>query len=103
MTFEFHPEAEEEFLKAISYYEDCGPKLGEEFSLEVFSAAQNILSYPYSWPVLEDDIRRCLINRFPYSILYSVDPDRIYILAVMHLHRCPDYWKHRSQTVGPML
>jgi len=34
-------------------------------------------------------------SRFPYGVLYSIEPDRVYILAVMHLHRHPDYWKSR--------
>lgn len=95
MKFDFHPEAETEFLNAISYYEDCEPGLGEDFSLEVYFCVQNVLSYPHAWPILEDDVRRCLINRFPYCVLYSIESDCVYILAVMHLHRHPDYWKNR--------
>ena len=95
MKFDFHPQAEAELLDAISYYEECEPGLGEEFSLEVFSTVQNILSYPEAWPALGEDVRRCLVNRFPYGVLYSIEPDRIYLLAVMHLHRHPDYWKNR--------
>ena len=71
------------------------PSLGEEFSLEVRTAMRNVLSYPNTWPVLEEGIRRCLVNRFPYGILYSIEPDRIFVLAVMHLHRRPGYWKER--------
>jgi hypothetical protein len=95
MKFDFHPEAEAEFLEAIAYYESSVPGLGEDFSLEVYSTIQNILSYSYAWPIVEDDIRRCLTNRFPYGVLYSIESDRIYILAVMHLHRHTDYWKSR--------
>lgn len=93
--FDFHPEAETELLEAIEYYESCSPGLGEDFFLEVNSTIRNILSYTYAWPIVEDDVRRCLTNRFPYGVLYSVESDRIYILAVMHLHRHPDYWKSR--------
>jgi toxin ParE1/3/4 len=95
MKFDFHPEAETEFLEAIEYYEGSAPGLGEDFSLEVYSTVQNILSYSHAWPIVEDDVRRCLTNRFPYAVLYSIESDRIYILAVMHLHRHPDYWKSR--------
>ena len=95
MTFDFHPEAETELLEAIAYYESCAPGLGEDFSLEVYSTVQNILSYPHAWPIVEDDVHRCLTSRFPYGVLYSIESDGIYILAVMHLHRHPDYWKHR--------
>ncbi len=95
MTFDFHPEAEAEFFEAVAFYEKAEPSLGEEFSLEVLAAMRNILSYPDAWPVLEGDVRRCLVNRFPYGVLYSVETDRIYVLALMHLHRRPGYWKQR--------
>jgi len=95
VTFIFHPEAEAEFLEAIDYYEECAPGLGEDLSLEVYYTVQNILSYSNAWPILKDDVRRCFTNRFPYAVLYSIEADVIYILAVMHLHRHPDYWKER--------
>jgi len=95
MKYFFHPEAEIEFLAAIDYYEDCKPGLGYDFSVEVYSTLANILSFPEAWPLLVDNIRRCLINRFPYGIIYAVDEDVLFILAVMHLHRNPEYWKDR--------
>ena len=78
-------EAETEFLEAIAYYESCAPGLGEDFSLEVNSTIQNILSYSDAWPIVEDDVRRCLTNRFPYGVLYSIEPDCVYILALFPL------------------
>lgn len=95
MIFSFHPEAETEFIEAIRYYEGCEHGLGDDFALEVHSTIKSIVSHPVAWPVLEDDVRRCLISRFPYGVLYSIESDGIFILAVMHLHRNPDYWKHR--------
>ncbi|MBI4825494.1 MAG: type II toxin-antitoxin system RelE/ParE family toxin [Nitrospirae bacterium] len=95
MTFSFHHEARDEFVKAIKYYEDCEAGLGYDFSIEVYTAIQNIVSYPKVWPVIEEDVRRCLVNRFPYGILYSIEPDKIFVLAIMHQRRHPDYWKHR--------
>ena len=95
MIFSFHPKAQTEFYESIDHYEGCEHGLGYDFSVEVYSAIQSILDYPEAWPVLEDDVRRRLTNRFPYGILYSIEPDGIFILAVMNLHRDPDYWKHR--------
>lgn len=95
MTFSFHPEAYEELSGAVSHYEECQTGLGCDFSIEVYSAIGNILLYPEAWPILEGDIHRYLINRFPYGILYSIESNQIIILAVMNLHRQPDYWKHR--------
>jgi hypothetical protein len=96
MNFYFHPEARIEFLDAIEYYESCEPGLGDVFSMEVRSTIEQIQSYPRTWPIIDFDIRRCMTNRFPYGILYSIESDGIVIIAVMHLHRKPDYWKDRT-------
>ena len=95
MTFSFHPEAEEEFRAAIDYYEDREAGLGYAFSLEVFTAIQNIITQPSAWPVMEDDVRRCLVNRFPFGVLYSLEPTGVFVVAVMHQRRQPDYWRDR--------
>lgn len=95
MSYSFHPEAEAEFLEAVDYYETCKEGLGFEFAVEVYSVIERILAYPKAWPILDEEVRRCQTSRFPYGVLYSEDREVIFILAVMHLHRDPDYWKHR--------
>lgn len=95
MTFSFHPEAQAEFEAAIEYYENCETGLGYDFFIEAHSTVQNILNYPLAWPILETDMRRCLVNRFPFGIIYSIEKNEIYILAVMHQRQHPDYWKSR--------
>ena len=96
MNSSFHPEADEEFLKAVAYYEECDPGLGIDFSREVFTAIHNAVDYPRLWPEIEKDIRRCLVHRFPYGVLYSIELNSVFVLAVMHLHRDPAYGKHRK-------
>jgi len=95
MKYVFHPEAEVEFVATINYYEVCESGLGYDFTLEAHSTIENIISFPRAWPILEDEIRRCLIRRFPYGIIYAINEDVVFILAVMHLHRDPDNWKDR--------
>ena len=97
MTFSFHPEAEDEFFEAIEYYEECRAGLGYDFSKEVYSAIDRLLDFPDAWQITDNNIRRCLIKRFPFGIVYSYDNDDIKILAVMNLHKKPEYWKHRVQ------
>jgi len=91
VKYAFHPEAKAEFLAAIDYYEDREPGLGSDFAIEVHATIQNILSFPNAWPIFEDGIRRSQIRRFPCGVIYSQDEDIIFILAVMHLHRDPEY------------
>lgn len=96
MKYSFHPEAEAEFLEAIDYYEGCREGLGLEFALDVYAVVEGILAHPKAWPVFQGEIRRCQTVRFPYGILYAEEGSSIHILAVMHLHRDPDYWRHRA-------
>lgn len=95
MTVVFHPAAEAEFDKAIDYYEEREPGLGRDFAVEVHTAVQRALTYPKAWPVLEHEVRRALVQRFPYGVLYVEEPHGIFVLAVMNLHREPGYWKPR--------
>jgi len=99
MTFSFHPEAEAEFNDSIEYYEACEQRLGYDFSIEVFDCIQKIVNFPTAWPLIEEDIRRCLVNRFPFGIIYSMEQTGVLVLAVMHLSRHPDYWKNRTWNV----
>ena len=97
MNYSFHPEAEEEFNQAIDYYEETEPGLGYDFALEIYSAIQRAITFPKAWAVLEGEVRRSLVRRFPYGILYFEEEGEIFILAVMNLHREPGYWKNRKK------
>ena len=97
MNYSFHPQAQVELEQAIEYYESCQEGLGYDFAIEVHATIQNIVNFPATWPKLQSGIRRCLVRRFPYGVLYSMEPGGILILAVMHLHRSPDYWNSRMQ------
>jgi plasmid stabilization system protein ParE len=81
----------------VDYYESCQEGLGLDFALEVHATVRRVVEHPQAWPVLDEPIRRRITNRFPYGVLYveEADGDRILILAVMHLHRKPGYWKDR--------
>ncbi len=87
--------AEQEMLDAAQYYESQTEHLGEAFLVKVDSAVRDIAKYPGRWPVIRFDVRRRLVHRFPYGILYRIDPNEVVILAVAHLHRHPNYWISR--------
>lgn len=95
MKFYFHPDAEAEFDRGVEYYEQRQPGLGLEFAEEVYATISRIIQYPDAWSALSKNSRRCLINRFPYGIIYQVKSQHLRIVAVAHLHRRPDYWRKR--------
>ena len=94
--FEFHPEAVAELRAGASYYERQQPGLGERFISSIEFSLSGIIESPQTWPVLEQDVRRKLVRVFPYAILYSVEPERVFVLAIMHCHQKPGYWRTRS-------
>lgn len=95
MKYSFHPAAKLELNEAVDYYEECKSGLGIEFAKEVYSTIYRIIQYPQAWFRLSKNTRRCLTNRFPYGVIYQILDNKIYITAVMHLNRKPDYWKKR--------
>jgi hypothetical protein len=94
----FHPEARREFVEVYEHYEACREGLGRDFYFEVHHAISRIRQFPKRWPVIEGEVRRGLIRRFPYGVVYTIEQDDIVVVAVGHLHRDPDYWKHRLQS-----
>lgn len=95
MKLEFHPEAEEEFLEAVSYYEAEVPGLGERFDVEVRTAIALLLEYPEIGPFIDAALRKLVLDRFPYYLIYSVSPEAVHIVAVAHERRKPGYWDER--------
>lgn len=91
----FDPEARSEFLAAIRYYEDCQHGLGYRFRRAVETAVGNICDNPLLYRMLKVPFRRCLLAKFPYSVIYSIEPDHIRIIAVAHNKRKPEYWSDR--------
>lgn len=96
MNFLFHPEAEAEFLAAIDWYEERSMGLGADFAAEIHAAILRAVAMPLAWPRVDGEIRRVLTHRFPYGVLYTANGSSLYILAVMHLRRQPDYWFERT-------
>ncbi|QTA80419.1 putative toxin-antitoxin system, toxin component, RelE/ParE-like [Desulfonema limicola] len=92
---EFLYPAENEMLEAAEYYERQVKGLGSAFLREVQRAVKAVENNPEIWEVVRGNVRRRLVKRFPYGILYRIEPIKIIVVAVMHLHRNPNYWYDR--------
>jgi len=84
-----------ELEDAFVYLELEFEGLGYRFRQEVKGALLRISRHPTAWPIELADIRKCLLHKFPYKILYSIEPDHIIVVPVAHQHRRPDYWTDR--------
>jgi plasmid stabilization system protein ParE len=95
MRVEFHPDAELELIEAASYYELHVPGLGEDFEVEVRRATFLLQRHPEIGLQLDDELRRFILNRFPYTLIYSVSSTVLHVLVVAHQNRRPGYWRSR--------
>lgn len=91
----FHELAKRELLEARDYYDDLVYRLGEKFVIEVERCLNIIKTNPLAYPVVKQNVRKAVVIKFPFSILYRMEKDNIYILAVMHQKRKPKYWVER--------
>lgn len=96
MKISLLPLAQSELDYAFSWYEEQAIGLGYEFLDEFDQSVRLIASFPELFEQMAEGVRRCLINRFPYGIIYGIDCDKIIIIAVAHLKKKPNYWIGRK-------
>ncbi len=92
----FHELAEVELDEAAQYYESEVASLGLTFLAEVERSIAQIRDHPEAAPIIHGVVRRRLLRRFPYSILYTIGDDAIQILAIANQKRRPFYWHRRG-------
>ncbi len=90
-----HPEADMELTEAREWYVVRSEVAAQAFALEIDHAIARILDAPLSYPIGRRGERRFVLDRFPYTILYRVRADHVYVTAVAHQSRRPGYWHHR--------
>jgi plasmid stabilization system protein ParE len=92
---EFHPEAEQELEAAKNWYRERSDLAARAFSTDIAHAVRTIAESPHVWPEIRAGERRFTLSRFPYSILYRVRSDYLFVTAVAHQKRRPGYWRIR--------
>ncbi len=79
MKIVFSKYAKLELEDAIHFYELEFPGLGKRFKEEVKKAAIRTSEYPKTWSTEHGDVRKCLLHKFPYKLLYSVEKKIIFL------------------------
>ena len=95
MNYTFHPHAEKELEEIETHYDSRREGLGDRFRDEVEETISRIVKFPNGCQALSENVRRCTMNRFPYEIIYYLTQGEVFIVAVMHDRREPDYWAYR--------
>ena len=84
-----------EFDDAFDWYESKQAGLGVEFAAAVQDVFDRISQLPFLHSVVKEDVRRAVVRRFPYSVFYRPEDDRIVVVAVFHDRRDPIEWQRR--------
>jgi toxin ParE1/3/4 len=95
------PQAADEFEAAVAHYEDKQEGLGRRFRNEVDQAVRWILGNTNIPRIRAGGFRRVNLKVFPHYIAYLELEDTIWILAIAHGHREPEYWIERKRNIKP--
>lgn len=88
--------AAEEMIAAALFYEEAAVGLGRDFLDDVQQAIESLTQYPDLGVEVAVGLRRALLHRFPFTLIYAVEADGILIIAVAHARRKPGYWQSRT-------
>jgi hypothetical protein len=88
-------EAEMEFWGSVDYYEQQEPGMGVRFKLEVDQFIAKIVTDPMRPRLRRKCYRRVNLSVFRHYIAYVIRGDVIWIVAICHAHRRPDFWMER--------
>jgi len=90
------PKAEEDIETSYTWYEERRTGLGHDFVLNLESGFEEILKDPYKFKVEYKSVRKHLIKRFPFKIIYIVEDQKVIIIGVLHGKRNPEIIKDRK-------
>ena len=85
----FTPRARDDVEEAYNWYESQQAGLGAEFESALASVIRLVTQMPEAGPIVHGDIRRLLVERFPYSLYYRLIDSTIEVRACLHQRRNP--------------
>lgn len=88
-------EAELDLLEAIRWYDERDQELADDLLRRVYKCIASVERSPRLFPIVHRQMRRALVRRFPYQILYEIESEEIIIYAIYHSARDPHVWKIR--------
>ena len=95
MEIEFLEPAYLEYQEAIEFYNLQSEGLGNKFFSEIDRTISIIRNYPEGFTEYTKNTRKAVVNIFPYNIIYSIQKEKIIVIAIAHQHRKPNYWVNR--------
>lgn len=94
MELRLHPGAVAEARAARLWYAERSPRAADAFLADLERALEHIVEAPARWP-LRAGVRRFVMRRFPFVIVYRATDTTVDVVAIAHARRRPGYWQPR--------
>jgi plasmid stabilization system protein ParE len=98
ISVRFSADALQDLEEAVVWYESKRPELGIELAVEVRTVVAAIADFPNAGQKEGRDVRSRTTDRFPYRIVYRLEPDIVTIVGVIHNKRRPAVWRRRLKS-----
>jgi len=92
---QYSPEAKSELQESYDYYCSKSVRVGDNFLEKIEETVAFILRYPTMFPVTIRNIRKAVVHKFPYLILYFIEDENIFVLSIFHTKQDPQKWIKR--------
>lgn len=99
MRLIYHANAFADIRDAVEFYEADSPSAAENLKTEIKRSLRLIETNPARFAVVEGDVRRCRVQRFPFDLYFTLFSDHAKLHALIHHSRHPDHWKHRLDDI----
>lgn len=90
------PAAQADLVSAVRWYVDQRASLGSSFRLSVRTALLSLLEQPQRHRRVHGEVRAVRVQRSPYRVFFIAEPERLVVIAVLHVRRAPVVWRQRS-------
>lgn len=84
-----------ELERAVDRYQSVSPQIVRAFLDEYLRALDQLRIFPESAPMFSKPVRRLVLRKYPYSILFYINDQQVVIVSVMAHKQNPDQWKAR--------
>jgi plasmid stabilization system protein ParE len=91
-----NPLAEDDMNSAKDWYDSRQIGLGDEFLAEVNATLNRLRAQPQVHQLVHGQLRRAVLKRFPYLVIYRIDPTQVTVVAVPHGRSDPSVWQSRA-------
>jgi plasmid stabilization system protein ParE len=78
--------------EAADWYDSQAPGRGDDFLRSLQHTIESVCRNPYQYQVLRGELRRAVLRKYPYLIIYAVSQDEVTVLRCVHARRDPRTW-----------